>query len=140
MSITKTESAIHFFRAMEQLGIDYSTAQRLRRIEMTLSRWYELECGNGNDYASWAIERDEASGKPFMVTYPYSGRSYRRPIPDKEAGAKKRLAGIMAGLPDLWAYTRTDPRGCALYVGRKSEIPAGEPLARFYTRGVAVCF
>jgi len=140
MSNSRTQNAIRFFSAMERLGIDYSTAQRLRRIEMALHRWHELECGDGNDYASWSIERDEATGKPYLVTHPHTGKSYRRPIPDKEAGAKRRLAAIMAGFPDLWAYVQTDPRGCALYLGRKSDIPAGEPIGRFYNRGIAVCF
>lgn len=124
---------------LAKLGIGYDHAQALRRIEMTLHRWHELECGNGNDYASWSIERDEATDKPYMVTHPHSGKSYRRPIADKENGALKRLAVIMAQYPELWSYVQGDPRGCALYVGRKSDLREGDNLDCVYYRGVAVC-
>ena len=46
-----------------KLGIGYDEAQALRRISMTLQRWGELECGDGNDYCSWSIERDEGTDK-----------------------------------------------------------------------------
>lgn len=134
MNTTKTQRAIAFFRSMERLGIDYSTAQRLRRIEMTLHRWHEAEC-NGD------IQRDEATGK----AYRHYGRGTSGPFltvaaPDKETAALKRLAAIMAELPELWSYVQGDPRGCALYVGRKSELREGEPLGSVYHRGTAVCF
>lgn len=38
--------------------LPYSAVKTLRRAQMTLHRWAELECGDGNDYASWAIERE----------------------------------------------------------------------------------
>lgn len=46
-------------RRLDRLGIAYEDAQALRRIALTLRRWFELECGDGNDYGSWAIERDD---------------------------------------------------------------------------------
>jgi hypothetical protein len=136
MKATKTQRAIEFFRRMESLGIDYSTAQRLRRIEMTLRRWAEAEC-NGE------IERDEATGKPSMrvqyaTAHGWQDRSW--PIPDKESGALARLASIMAGFPGLWSYHQGDPRGCALYVGRKDALLPDITLDCQYSRGVAVCF
>src|SRR5215471_2009159 len=39
-------------------GISYEHALTLRRCAMTLHRWFELECGDGNDHGSWAIERN----------------------------------------------------------------------------------
>jgi hypothetical protein len=135
---SKTQRAIEFFRRMESLGIDYSTAQRLRRIEMTLHRWNELECG---DERGRCIERDEATNVPFM-TYDKgrNGERGRYQIPDKEAGALKRLAAIMAGFPALWFYRQGDPRGCALYVGRKADIAPDTPINAQYYRGIALCF
>lgn len=61
-------------------GIDISLVyiDALRRAELTLHRWSEMKCGDGNDYASWAIERDEKTNKPFWVTYPHNGESRRR--------------------------------------------------------------
>jgi hypothetical protein len=35
-------------RALETAGISYDDAAQLRRISMTLHRWHELECGDGN--------------------------------------------------------------------------------------------
>lgn len=49
-----------------------------------------------------------------------------RPVADREAGALRRLANIMRAHPSLWFYHQGDPRGCALYVGRKSRLPKME--------------
>ena len=134
---------INLSKRLESLDINLADQDRLRKIEMTLSRWSEREC-NGE------IERDEVTGKMF-ASYEYNGpggygRS-RFAIADKERGALKRLAAVMAKYSHLWYYHQGDPRGCALYVGRwadvgisagaaarKPEMPAG-----LYTRGVAVC-
>ena len=105
-------------------------ANTLRRAQLTLHRWAELECGDGNK----CIERDEKTDKPFML-YVYRSGAFadrRDPIPDRERGALKRVAEVCKEL-GLFYYHQTDPRGCALYVSR-------EPLsAEDYSRGVAVC-
>ncbi len=44
------------FSRLQNLGFTYDESCALRRIEMTLSRWSERECGDGSD---WAIERAE---------------------------------------------------------------------------------
>ncbi len=90
-------------------------ASVLRRAELVLHRWAEQECGDGNDYASWSIERDDVTGKPFRCTYPHTGASYRTAIADKEASALKRIAATCKAL-GIYFYHQTDPRGCALYV------------------------
>ena len=123
---------------LEKAGISYEHANALRRISMTLSRWGELECGDGNDYCSWSIERDEVTDKPYMVTYPHNGKSRRSPVADREKGALKRLQAIMSKYPDLLAYHQTDPRGCAVYVLRKDDVPVGSSIDSVYNRGVAV--
>jgi hypothetical protein len=130
---------IHLFSNLQSIGFTVEEALTLRKIERTFHRWAELECGDGNNYKSWAIERDEERGRPFMCMYPHDGKSYRTPIADREAGALRRLQKIIRRHPELEAYRQSDPRGCALYIVRKSDIPAGESVNSFYTRGVAVC-
>ena len=104
---------------LQGMGISNEDAVALRRISMTLQRWFELECGDGT---SW-VERDETTGKPFRY---YEGR-YLDPKPrryavaDRETGALKRLEEIMARYPELAAYVQGDPRGASLYIYRRDE-------------------
>jgi hypothetical protein len=123
---------------LRDLGLSADEAAQVRRISMTLTRWAELECGDGNGYASWAIERDETTGKPFLVTHPHTGKSYRRAVPDREKGALRRLAEIIKQHPSLIYYHQTDPRGCSVYVIKRDDIPAGATLDSCYNRGIAV--
>jgi hypothetical protein len=138
-----TKHTIEMFALLQHLGISTDDALALRRISMTLHSWFEQECGDGNQYGSWAIERDDGTDKPFRVHHHYAhGRGEdtvsRTAIPDREAGARKRLAAIMTKYPDLLAYVQTDPRGASLYVLRKSDLPEGGELDQYYNRGVAV--
>ena len=130
-------------------------AESLRRISMTLHRWHELECGDSNAYASWSIARGEKNpngsfyyndeGKPYIERHYYpqtvgqpGNRTTYSPIADREAGALKRLASIMARYPSLSYYVQTDPRGASLYILRPGDVPAGEKAESYYSRGVAV--
>lgn len=137
-------------------------AEELRRISMTLHRWHELECGDGNDHGSWAIVRGhqgprvrnaagdfervfthDDDGKPFMEHHHYThgkGKDWvsHNAMNDREAGALKRLVKIMARYPALSYYVQTDPRGCALYILRPGDVPAGASLDSCYSNGVAV--
>lgn len=103
--------------------LEFDDANTLRRAEKTLQRWSELECGDGNDYGSWAIERDEnGEGPPYMVHYHYlhgKGKDFvsRTRIPDREAGALRRVAEVCKR-NGLHFYHQGDPRGCALYISR----------------------
>ena len=135
---TSVKERVEVIRRLREAGISWEHANTVRRISMTLQRWGELECGDGNDYASWAIERDEQTGKPYMVRYPHNGKSYRTPVADREKGALKRLQAIMSHYPNYVAYHQTDPRGCAVYVVRKDDIPEGAELDSCYNRGIAV--
>lgn len=137
-----------------ELGFTRDEAAALRRISMTLQRWFELECGNSNDYGSWVIERDEdGDGKPFMVHHHYShgqGKDSvsRTPIADREMGARKRLDRIIAARnkrdyhpiikSDVSAYIQSDPRGAALYILRPGDIPEGADASAYYNRGICV--
>jgi hypothetical protein len=126
---------------LERAGFTYDEAQALRRIEMTLQRWGEQECGDSNDYASTAIERDEETGKPFRVIMPHNlppSQARRYAIADREAGALKRLAKIMAAHSDFVSYHQGDCRGCNLYIVLKSDLN-GSDIDANYTRGIAIC-
>ena len=152
-------------QALTRCGIAYDDAAALRRIAMTLHRWHELECGNGNDFCSYAVTRGFAPKREFYRDpetlapkwrtigefvydesgYPYieshyhneNGARYRR-IADKERGAHKRLAAIMARYPALRAYIQGDPRGAALYILRPGDVPEGAEVDSYYSRGLAV--
>ena len=118
--------------ASRGISLPFDHVNTLRRAEKTMHRWAEIECGDGNDYSSWSIERDEATGKPYLCTYPQDGKMRRHRIADRENGALKRIAAICQA-HGLHFYHQTDPRGCALYVNN-------EPLPdNNYTRGVACC-
>jgi len=132
---------------LRALGFTQDEAEKLRRISMTLRRWYELECGDGNG----AIERDEATGIPYWYNansrFIAAGdrRAYTR-IADRETGARKRLAEIMmqrglrigGGNVELTAYVQTDPRGAALYILRPGDVPEGKEPECYYSRGLCV--
>ena len=168
----------HQSDVLESLGFTAEEAESLRRISMTLRRWFELECGDSNDFKSWAIERDETTDKPYMVEhmhvpassnpFGYSNNgTYKTAIPDREAGARKRLAKILSarnarrdttatetrtfkggfsydhttsahGMPDVSAYIQTDPRGAALYILRPGDVPEGSTVDCCYSRGICV--
>lgn len=119
------------------ISLSFEDANTLRRAELTLQRWAELECGDGNDWGSWAIERDEDTGVPYMVRHHYThgkGKDWvsRTRIPDREAGALRRIKAI-CDAHGLHYYHQSDPRGCALYIN-------SEPMPDFdYSRGVACC-
>ncbi len=91
------------------------------------------------------MKRDEdGGGKPFMrVQYMGTGNQWvdrRYPIPDREAGARKRLAALMAPYKRrLTVYIQGDPRGASLHILRKGkDIKKGEDIDSVYSRGVAV--
>lgn len=126
--MARNENNLHQVTAA---GIAYDDAEALRRISMTLKRWFEHEC-NG------AIQRDgeRGDGAPFWHSTHDGRRLYR--APDRERGALRRLDKIMARYPDLKPYVQGDPRGCALYVLRPGDVPEGKDAGAYYSRGVPV--
>lgn len=116
---------------VQTLGIDREDAWALRRIAMQLHRWHELECGVENG----GVERDEETGKCYWYNS-FSGKRY--PTQDRETGALKRLAKIMARYPALTPYVQGDPRGAALYILKPGDVPEGASADSHYSRGVAV--
>ena len=151
MNAQKRKNAL--FQRLQNLGFTYGEAASLRRIEMTLHRWSELECGDGNEWGSWAIERDPETEKPSMIHHHYGhGRradsTTRTPIADREGGALKRCKVIVDArnarvAPDssspvfVTPYQQTDPRGCALYMVRGADLCG--LIDSCYSRGIAVC-
>jgi hypothetical protein len=118
--------------ALVKAGVAKDDAVALRRISLTLCRWFEHEC-NGT------IQRDETTGKPHSYREDARGVHHKSGIvPDREAGAMKRLRAIMARYPSLTHYVQGDPRGCALYILRPGDVPEGELAESYYSRGVAV--
>ena len=110
-------------------GITEDDAKALRRISMTLQRWFEHEC-NG------AIQRDDETNKPYWYNANTAKRSHA--VSDREGGAMKRLKAIMARYPALSSYVQGDPRGCSLYILRPGDIPEGQHAESYYSRGLAV--
>ena len=131
MNRTESERQARMFAALRQNGVTNDDATDLRRVSMTLHRWHELECGAEHGM----IERDETTGRPLWLN-PMTG--LRSPVADRETGARKRLASIMAHYPALSAYIQGDPRGAALYILRPDDVPAGKDVDAYYSRGIAV--
>jgi hypothetical protein len=114
------------------ISLSFEDANALRRAQITLHRWAELECGDGNAYGSWAIERNEETGVPYMCNYPHTGKMRAHKIPDREKGALQRITEICKR-NGLHFYHQGDPRGCALYIAK-------EPLSDvYYHNGIACC-
>lgn len=159
MSRTKREweEISRYITRLQEAGVSQDDAWALRRISMTLRRWFEMECGNSNDYGSWCIVRGrkvtkhspslgafkvfehDDDGDSYMEYHFHRDNriTYTR-IPDREKGARKRLQAIMARYPHLQCYIQGDPRGCALYVIHPNDNPEGLPLDTVYNRGIAV--
>ena len=121
----------HMLGTLRRAGISEDDALALRRIAMTLHRWHELECGN--EYG--CLERDETTGRTYWRS---AFVPYRRHTPDRETGALKRLAAIMARYPALAAYVQGDPRGASLYILRPGDVPEGKDVEGYYSRGLVV--
>jgi hypothetical protein len=113
-------------------GFSWHHANQLRLIAMTLHRWAERECGDGNG----CISRDETTGKPVWESS-WGGKPV--PIRDMEAGALRRLKTILLHYPGWAAFHQGDPRGASLYVYKPADIPAGASVDSCYSsRGIAI--
>ncbi len=129
---------------LRSLGFSSVEAERLRRISLTLHRWFEHEC-NG------AIQRDgdDGEGRPFW----YNTNTGRKigPVADRETGARKRLDAIIGArnarvrpaagetrIDPVSAYIQSDPRGASLYILRPGDVPDGKQAESYYNRGIVV--
>lgn len=121
---------------LRSLGFTRDECEALRRISMTLHRWHDLECGIDGG----CIERDEITGKAYWLN---SHNMRRSPIADRETGALKRLASVIAArnwrcAEQVHTYVQTDPRGAALYILRPGDVPEGQTADCCYSRGICV--
>jgi hypothetical protein len=116
------------FATLARMGIETSHAAALVRASATLHTWAEHEC-NGT------IQREDGTNIPYWHNTNTGKRIGR--TADREAGALKRAQNIAARY-GLTAYHQTDPRGCALYLVRPGDVPAGEDIGSYYSRGIAV--
>ena len=117
--------------ALALLGISFHDCQKLARIASTLHRWDELLCGTAEGH----VEHDEKTGKPWFVS---ARTGQRSPVPDRGAAAIRRLSAIMDAYPTLKACHQSDPRGAALWIVQKKDIPPRVHVSDCYTRGVAI--
>ena len=141
---------------LTRLGFSIDEVTALRRISATLHNWFEMECGSDHG----VIERDgpDGDGRPHYR----SQRSINHGtplaecpiVPDREAGARKRLAAICKPhARKVVPYVQTDPRGCALYlvdvkklrearaewIKRNPNTPKGAMIEGYYSSfGIAV--
>ena len=127
---TTTKERYEVMTRLGNLGIAYADACALRKISLTLHRWFERECGIDGG----CIERDETTKKTYWLN---SETMHRYWIPDRETGAYKRLAAIMARYPRLIHFVQTDPRGASLYILTKAQAGT-DKLDSIYNRGVAI--
>lgn len=129
------ERARQLYNTLERAGFAPDETDELRRIEMTLHRWAEHEC-NGD------IEREgeNGDGRPFRSFASVGGKHLAYRIPDRERGALRRLAEIMARHPGWEAYHQGDPRGCALYLLETARLEGRQADSCYSSVGIAVCY
>lgn len=100
------------------VNLPVADCRTLRRAALTLHRWAELECGTDRG----CIERDDDTGRPYWHACNLTGRDSRWPVADREAGALRRVAALCKARRLCW-YHQTDPRGAALYILRRRDVP-----------------
>ncbi len=131
MNKAEHERRARLTATLARMGYSESEADALRRISNALRAWYERECGTD----AGAVERDEKTGRPYLVSYCFrTGARRRFAVRDMERGALARLAAI-ARHP---YYLQGDPRGAVLYLLREGDVPEGQNAESYYTRGVCV--
>ena len=133
MNKRERENYLHTCTRLEKLGFSTSEVETLFRIERALSRWHEREC-NGIEYRG-ETPFEYMEGR-FLT--PNDPRQWRK-VRDMGKGARARLASLMQAHPTLDAYVQGDPRGCSLYVYKRTEMP-GDVEAHYSSKGVAVCY
>lgn len=152
--MTKTEwtRRMRQEQTLIELGFTADEAEQLRRISRVLHRWHELRCGDG---ASCLVRghwdphegefRYDEDGAPYLELADAHGRGRYLRVPDRERGARRRLARILearnrraAAGDEIRPYIQTDPRGAALYLLQPGDIPDGADPADYYRRGICV--
>lgn len=130
---SKTLRTLRLAQSLAHFKLSPDDIAKLLRIEEKLRRWHELRCGIDAGH----VEEigSEGSGKWEFV----NRHGHRSPIRDAGKQARKALNAFTAENPDLIFYVQADPRGCALYLLKKSQVDSGEDVNAVYNRGVAIC-
>lgn len=129
MTRKEAEHREWMYRALMAYGLTRDDCEQLRRISLQLHSWDERCCNEDIE------ETDD--GKAWLTVHGIRG-NHRFRIPNREAGALRRLAAIMAPHKRrLVAFHQSDPRGAALYIVRRKDV-RGSSLGGNYTRGIAV--
>ena len=102
--MTRKEAVRQYEQAVQLvvLGFTGEEVEQLRRISMTLHRWHERECGSDSacivrgrwDHVAQTFLYDD-NGFAFEEYANGSGRGRYHRVPDREAGAKRRLVAIL---------------------------------------------
>lgn len=160
VALRRISMTLHRWHEME-CGTDNGCIERDEKWAIERAAWPASDRVRWWDGAKWVVKSErrtyddyakesatipgdgawrETDCKPFL-TYDIgnNGRRARVAIGDREAGALKRLAAIMARYPSLASYVQGDPRGAALYILRPGDVPEGADAGAFYSRGVVVC-
>ena len=99
--------------ALMALGFTRDESETLRRISITLQHWGERECNEDIE------TRDDGSA---WLTVHGMSKNYSYRIPNREAGALRRLSAILKPHSRrLTYYHQGDPRGAALYIVRRAD-------------------
>lgn len=139
MTKKQLERYHYLYSALERAGFDADETDRLLKIEHTLHRWSEEECNGTIERDPDDVSPKHPDGQPYRSFAAWGGKHNAYKVADREAGALRRLAQLMEGHPEYVAYHQGDPRGCALYLVKRSEVPEGGRLDSYYARGLAVC-
>ncbi len=129
---SKTLRTLRLAQSLAHFKLSPDDIAKLLRIEKKLHRWHELQCG----IEAGHVEEvgGEGSGKWEFVNQ----HGHRSPIRDAGKQAEKALNAFTAENPDLFFDVQTDPRGCALYLLKKSRPGWGARIETVYCRGVAL--
>lgn len=126
----KTKDFARLCDRMVRVGLSVEETAALVRSERALHRWSERQCNED-------IEVDD-DGRAWLHWRDSWGRVGRYRIPNPEPGALRRASAIAAA-HGLDIYQQGDPRGCALYLLRPGDVPDGEDVNAWYSRGLAIC-
>jgi hypothetical protein len=115
---------------LRSMGFSPTEAEQLRRISLTLSSWGERECNEDIRIGFYRVDGEfvdaeaaDPAHRRYCRTFTFGQGNFRGyQIPNREAGALRRLKGIMANHRGLLAYHQTDPRGAALYIIRRTRL------------------
>lgn len=114
--MSMTEQLASYYSQASALGLNFTTANRLRRDAQRLHTISEQEC-NGYLYRNEEDGAVDHRGRPMPIDAVYSVSNINGPgplhyyrTPDRETGARKRIEAIAAAIGATVEF-QGDPRG-----------------------------